>query len=71
METSHRLRLKRENLFPDLIAGVTTAIANIRDAIASAIPVGTNPVCGSGVVGTGMIGQCLSNIFVDRSPEKK
>ncbi|MFC1959681.1 SulP family inorganic anion transporter [Chloroflexota bacterium] len=37
---------QRNNLVPDLVAGLTTGIANIPDAMASAILAGTNPVYG-------------------------
>lgn len=37
---------QRTNLIPDLIAGLTTAIADIPDAMASAVLAGTNPVYG-------------------------
>ena len=44
----------RSNLIPDLIAGITTGIANIPDAMASAVLAGANPVYGlySLIVGT-------------------
>ena len=36
----------RKNLIPNLVAGLTTAIADIPDAMASAVLAGTNPVYG-------------------------
>jgi len=35
---------QRKDLIPNLIAGLTTAIADIPDAMASAVLAGTNPV---------------------------
>jgi SulP family sulfate permease len=35
-----------KNLVPDVVAGLTTGIANIPDAMASAILAGVNPVFG-------------------------
>ncbi|MFC1959684.1 hypothetical protein ACFLYO_03135 [Chloroflexota bacterium] len=37
---------KQHNLVPDLVAGLTTGIANIPDTVVSVILSGTNPVFG-------------------------
>ena len=50
----------RGNLTPDLIAGVTTGVANIPDAMATAILAGANPVQGLYAI---MIGTPLGAIF--------
>ena len=38
--------IERKNIVPNLVAGLTTAIADIPDAMASAVLAGTNPVYG-------------------------
>jgi len=50
----------RGNLVPDLIAGLTTGVANIPDAMASAILAGVNPLQGLYAV---MIGTPLGALF--------
>ncbi|MBP8293390.1 MAG: SulP family inorganic anion transporter [Caldilineaceae bacterium] len=50
----------RGNLVPDLIAGLTTGVANIPDAMASAVLAGANPVQGLYAI---MIGTPLGAIF--------
>ena len=50
----------RGKLTPDLIAGVTTDVANIPDAMATAILAGANPVQGLYAI---MIGTPLGAIF--------
>jgi SulP family sulfate permease len=50
----------RGNLVPDLIAGLTTGIANIPDAMASAVLAGVNPVQGLYAV---MVGTPLGAVF--------
>lgn len=50
----------RNNLVPDLIAGLTTGVANIPDAMASAILAGINPLQGLYAV---MIGTPLGALF--------
>ena len=53
----------RGNLVGDVIAGLTTGVANIPDAMASAILAGANPVQGLYAI---MIGNVLGeeNVFV-------
>ena len=46
MNTNPARSASRGNLVPDLIAGLTTGVANIPDAMASAILAGVNPVQG-------------------------
>jgi len=50
----------RGNLVADLIAGTTTGVANIPDALASAVLAGANPVQGLYAV---MIGTPLGALF--------
>jgi len=50
----------RSNLVPDLIAGLTTGVANIPDAMASAILAGINPLQGLYAI---MIGTPLGALF--------
>lgn len=50
----------RGNLVPDLIAGLTTGVANIPDAMASAILAGVNPLQGLYAI---MIGTPLGTLF--------
>jgi sulfate permease, SulP family len=50
----------RGNLVPDLIAGLTTGVANIPDAMASAVLAGANPVQGLYAI---MIGTPLGALF--------
>jgi SulP family sulfate permease len=50
----------RGNLVPDVIAGLTTGVANIPDAMASAVLAGANPVQGLYAI---MIGTPLGAIF--------
>jgi SulP family sulfate permease len=57
---SKELQKNRGNLVGDLIAGLTTGVANIPDAMASAILAGANPVQGLYAI---MIGTPLGAIF--------
>jgi MFS superfamily sulfate permease-like transporter len=50
----------RRNFVPDLIAGLTTGVANIPDAMASGVLAGANPVQGLYAI---MIGTPLGAIF--------
>lgn len=50
----------RGNLVPDMLAGLTTGVANIPDAMASAILAGANPVQGLYAI---MVGTPLAAIF--------
>jgi sulfate permease, SulP family len=50
----------RGNLVPDMIAGMTTGVANIPDAMASAILAGANPVQGLYAI---MVGTPLGTLF--------
>jgi SulP family sulfate permease len=56
----------KKHWIPDLVAGVTTGIANIPDAMASAILAGTNPVYGlyATMVGTPVGGLLTSSQFM-------
>ena len=57
---------RRENLIPDLVAGLTTAIADIPDAMASAVLAGANPVYGlyASMVGKPVGGLLTSSHFM-------
>ena len=57
---SEQVGKTRGNLVGDLIAGLTTGVANIPDAMASAILAGANPVQGLYAI---MIGTPLGAIF--------
>ena len=60
MNTNPARSASRGNLVPDLIAGLTTGVANIPDAMASAILAGINPLQGLYAV---MIGTPLGALF--------
>lgn len=60
MNTNPARSASRGNLVPDLIAGLTTGVANIPDAMASAILAGINPLQGLYAV---MIGTPLGAFF--------
>ena len=60
MSTTTDTTKKRGNLVPDMIAGLTTGVANIPDAMASAVLAGANPVQGLYAI---MIGTPLGAIF--------
>ena len=60
MQTTPNAAKKRGNLVPDLIAGLTTGVANIPDAMASAVLAGANPVQGLYAI---MIGTPLGALF--------
>ena len=60
MQAETNTAKKRGNLVPDLIAGLTTGVANIPDAMASAVLAGANPVQGLYAI---MIGTPLGALF--------
>ena len=60
MQMTTNATKSRGNLVPDLIAGLTTGVANIPDAMASAVLAGANPVQGLYAI---MIGTPLGAIF--------
>ena len=60
MQASANATKKRGNLVADMIAGLTTGVANIPDAMATAILAGANPVQGLYAI---MIGTPLGAIF--------
>ncbi len=60
MQTTANTTKTRGNLVPDLIAGLTTGVANIPDAMASSVLAGANPVQGLYAI---MVGTPLGAIF--------
>ncbi len=60
MDTTTSTQKNRGNLVPDMIAGLTTGVANIPDAMASAVLAGANPVQGLYAI---MIGTPLGALF--------